>query len=403
MTTREMVGRMSSDQAMAWFATARPYWHERVAALRSSLLAGEKKKSDRTREQYVEDAKRVAAADYDIAAVAGCSKSFYKLRAAAEWKAREDLRELMNTADNSRKKNPGVAGEMEQLCIYADGFEKNGVKKESIEKIVMRLEKLSAQKWQDVKAGARPKATSRNQRQKLGRLPKDWIPRIFERMSKGKGGEGKYKDACALSIVAGMRPDEVAQGVTFKVMPGGGLAFLVHGAKLTTASKSKAKGKNAQASDAADRGQPDRAFVISAVPADKQAAFDHLKAVAAAAGGSAKLGAKLTASGYSSAFSAASRREFAHMDSPPSVYALRHRFSADMKAAGVDPQGIAKAMGHAAESSQGHYGTKAQGKGGLQIGQIAATRAVRSAPPSPPPPSLGRPRKRAPTRSPRIK
>jgi hypothetical protein len=382
LTTRERLERMSSEQALAWFAKARPYWHERVAALRSSLLNGEKRKSDRTREQYAEDAKRVAKADYAIAAVAGCAKSFYKLRAAAEWKAREDLRELLNKADGVRKKNPGNPGEFAQLCIYEDG----------IENIVRRLEKLSAQKWQEVKADARPKATSRNQRQKLGRLPKDWIPRIFARMSKGKGGAGKYKDACALSIVAGMRPDEVAQGVTVKVVPGG-LSFLIHGAKVTKASKSKAKGKNAQASDAADRGQPDREFVILAVPADKQGAFDHLKAVAAAAGGSAKLCAKLTASGYSSAFSAASGREFARMDSPPSAYALRHRFSADMKAAGVDPQGIAKAMGHAAESSQGHYGTKAQGKGGLQIEQITATREVRSAPPSPRPPSLSRPRR----------
>lgn len=383
LTTRERLERMSSEQALAWFAEARPHWHKRVAALRSSLLNGEKKKGDRTREQYADDARRVAAADYAIGAVAGCASSFYKLRAASVWKAKEDLRELMNRADKARKDAPGDPGEFEQLCIYEDG----------IENIVMRLEKLSEQKWQDVKATARPKATSRNQRQKLGRLPKDWIPRIFERMSKGKGGVGKYKDACALSIVAGMRPDEVAQGITFRLMPDGSLAFLVHGAKVTTAGKSKAKGKNVQASDAAERGQPDRAFVISAVPSDKQAAFNHLKAVATAAGGSAKLGAKLTARGYSSAFVAASRREFARMDSPPSVYALRHRFSADMKAAGVDPQGIAKAMGHAAESSQGHYGTKAQGKGGLQIEQITATREVRSAPPSPRPPSFSRPRK----------
>lgn len=395
---------MSSDQATAWFATARPHWHARIAGLRSSLLQGEKTKAASTQEQYAKDAKRVAQADFAIAAVAGCASSFYKLRAAAEWKVREDMRKVLNKADRVRKNAPGMNGEIEQLFVYEDGFkdEETGEKFDGIETLVARLEKLSAQKWQEVKADARPKATSRNQRQKLGRLPKDWIPRIFERMSKGKGGEGKYKDACALSIVAGMRPEEVAQGVTFKVMPGGALAFLVHGAKVTTASQSKAKGKNVKASDAAARGQPQRGFVISSVPADKQAAFDHLKAVAAAAGGSAKLGANLTASGYSSAFAAASGREFARMKSPPSVYALRHRFSADMKAAGVDPQGIAKAMGHAAESSQGHYGTKAQGKGGLQIGQIAATRTVRSAPPSSPP-SLGRARKRAPTRSPKIR
>jgi hypothetical protein len=46
-----MLVGMSSDQAMAWVAKARPRWHERVAALRSSLLMGERKKSDRTREQ----------------------------------------------------------------------------------------------------------------------------------------------------------------------------------------------------------------------------------------------------------------------------------------------------------------------------------------------------------------
>jgi hypothetical protein len=369
---------MTSEQALSWLATSRPHWHARIAALRTEHLeTGAREPSQKTKDQYSSDAQRVAKAG-SVGALAGCSSSFYKLRAAAVWKAKEDLRELLNRADRARKRGNG---EIEQVCLYEDG----------VEVIVARLEKLKGEKWAEVKATAPMKATSRNQRQKLGRLPADWIPRIFERMSRGKGGaDGKYKAACALSIVIGLRPEEIARGVTFTAMPDGSLAFLVHGAKVVEAAPSKAALKRVRASEAVAKGQPERSFVISSVPADKQAAFDHLKTLAKVKNGAVKIGARLTSSGYSSAFASASRRAFPTMKSPPSVYALRHRHSADMKAAGLSPEGIAKAMGHAAESSQGHYGTRQQGRGGLGISKITATRVVRSGPSKPPPPSQGR-------------
>jgi len=47
-----------------------------------------------------------------------------------------------------------------------------------------------------------------------------------------------------------------------------------------------------------------------------------------------------------------------------SAYSFRHQFSADLKAAKVDPATIAEMMGHDSEESQKNYGEQGQGRGG---------------------------------------
>lgn len=61
-----------------------------------------------------------------------------------------------------------------------------------------------------------------------------------------------------------------------------------------------------------------------------------------------------------------------------SPYSLRHAFCADLKGDRMDPSDIAKAMGHASARSQGHYGTVHQGRGGLGVVAVQASREPRT-------------------------
>ena len=61
-----------------------------------------------------------------------------------------------------------------------------------------------------------------------------------------------------------------------------------------------------------------------------------------------------------------------------SPYSLRHAFCADLKGDRMDPSDIAKAMGHASARSQGHYGTVHQGRGGLGVMAVQASREPRT-------------------------
>lgn len=76
-----------------------------------------------------------------------------------------------------------------------------------------------------------------------------------------------------------------------------------------------------------------------------------------------------------------SQRIRPQMGGKPSAYSLRHQFAANLKAAGLDPVEIAKALGHLSVKSQGRYGSGRQGQGtapGLITAE--AEREVRTGP-----------------------
>ena len=64
---------------------------------------------------------------------------------------------------------------------------------------------------------------------------------------------------------------------------------------------------------------------------------------------------------------------------------FRHQVSSDLKAAGVDKNGIAQVLGHASERTQGRYGKPSKGRagGGIIIDAIAS-REVRTGRPAGP-------------------
>ncbi len=325
----------------------------KVAELRAAHLGGGEL-ADRTRDSYASDAARVANAGGDPMTLAGTAASFRKLRAACLWKAREDLRECLLRADRARKKAPDPqSGMQEARRIYA----------EQLPSIEQRLAFLMAARFDPARVGRRNK--THKQRHKLGRLPDDWLA-LVHRRTRG----GIYGEAVALGILIPVRPEEVASRVRVKLDSSGALLFEVQGSKL------RERGSGI-ASHVEGIGQPQRWITLSAVDPARQEAFEWLRERVRANGGKLTVGDGLTARGISSAFRSMSRRLFARYKSPPSFYALRHATCAELKAAGLDAQAVARGMGHASELSQKAYGTWSQGSGGYAI-ETAAARPVRA-------------------------
>lgn len=341
VSLRESLATLDTAAAMRLVVDARPKLFSKVAELRAAHLKSGCELSDRTRDSYAADARRVSAAGGNPLPLAGTAATFRKLRAACLWKAREDLRECLARADRARKK--GGTGELDALCIYD----------EQLPTIECRLSFLGSLKFDPAQVTRRDK--THMQRHKLGRLPVDWISRVHAR-TRG----GKYGEAVAVGILIPVRPEEVSNRVQVKLDDSGALLFEVIGSKL----RDKGSGIAAHVDGI---GQPLRWLALSKVDPARQDAFDWLRDRVIASGGSLTVGKALSASGLCSAFRSMSRRLFARSKSPPSFYALRHAACAELKASGIGAQEVAQGMGHASELSQKAYGTRSQGTGNYAI------------------------------------
>ena len=357
----ERLRALDNDDALRLVGQLRPQLFEQVATLRAEHLKGAREVSDKSRDSYRDDARRVSAVGGDPGDLAGTKDSFRKLRAACLWHAREQLRETLARADRARKAAKG--GELAALAVYHD----------ELPAIEARLAFLTECKFDPERAERRHR--TKQQRSKLGRLPDDWIARMHRR-TRG----GKYGHAVAVASLIPVRPAEIAERVRVWIEPDGVLAFEVHGAKVSDTGAGVA-------SHVQGIGQPARTVRLVRVDPERQAVLDYLVDAVLSAGGQLVVGKGLSARGISSAFCSASAREFPTLTSPPSFYALRHAASAEIKAAeGSDPQLVAMAMGHASERSQQAYGMRSQASGGYAI-EATATRAVRPARPKAGPPS----------------
>ena len=348
---REKLAALDTDAALRLVADARPMLFAKVAEMRARHLQGGSELTDRTRDSYASDARRVADAGGNPMALAGTAASFRKLRAACLWKAREDLRECLARADRARKK--GDSSGLEALCIYD----------ESLANIEQRLLYLTSLKYDPSHASRRDK--THMQRHKLGRLPADWISRVHARTRNGKYGE-----AVAVGILIPVRPEEISNRIRIRIDASGALLFEVSGSKL------RDRGSGI-ASHVEGIGQPMRWLTLSAVDPSRQAAFDWLRERVIANGGSLIVGKGLSAADIGSAFRSMSRRVFPRHKSPPSFYALRHAACAELKASGLDACEVAQGMGHSSVLSQKAYGMRSQGSGVYAI-RANATNDVRA-------------------------
>jgi hypothetical protein len=243
------------------------------------------------------------------------------------------------------------------LCVYHD----------ELGPIEERLNDLKAIKFDPEKAKRRER--SHNQRQKLGRLPADWVRRMHDRTKNGK-----YGMTVAVAAVIPVIPAEIAARVRVKLADDGSLLFEVKGAKCKEEGVGVAKGVKGI-------GQPLRRLKVARVDSSRSEVFEFLKAACRDNGGSIIVGKGLTAANISNAFCKASALEFDNMTSPPSFYALRHEGCAELKSAGLSKRDVAQGIGHASESSQKAYGTRGQGSGGMQV-ETWASDPVRAQRPS---------------------
>lgn len=161
----------------------------------------------------------------------------------------------------------------------------------------------------------------------------------------------------ALLWATGCRPAEIEAGVTVRRVSGG-IEIEIPGAKVTETN-----------------GQPRRRILIDA----KSKAGMHLDI---ALGSEREVTLSRKAKRLGNDFADIKRRTGL---SAVSAYSFRHQVSADLKAAGTDPQAIAHVLGHASERTQGRYGKPARGRaGGGMILDAIASREVRTGRPAGP-------------------
>lgn len=188
-----------------------------------------------------------------------------------------------------------------------------------------------------------------SKRATLGRVPKDWRERFWSEVPAGH----KYRPALAAMMLAGVRPQELVNGITAVPHPDNpDLALIkVIGAKVTET-----------------HGQPSRTVTVhrSSEPAQALLAVGEFRVPSAHAitVWVARVSAKL----------------WPRVKSRPSPYSFRHAASADAKAAGVSRAGVAKFLGQASERTQQNYGKAGQSSGAFAPVAVEACRDVRPAP-----------------------
>lgn len=201
-------------------------------------------------------------------------------------------------------------------------------------------------RWRDVRQG-KQLAASKSKRNGLDALVRrpGWQEALLEHVSP------IHRNALALAIVTGARPAEIESGVTVQATPEG-LLITIKGAKLNE-----------------QRGQPARTLLVSLdMPAAR-----YLATLAADAVVTISTNPKR----FSDAVTQAGRRAFPRMRGTISPYSLRHAIASELKASGIDSEGIAQVLGHRATRSQQVYGRACHGKQRTSIIGVRASLPVK--------------------------
>lgn len=203
--------------------------------------------------------------------------------------------------------------------------------------------------WRDV-AACRESEPGKRHSKRIGigaLLRRDgWRDKLFERI------DPRYKDALAVALLTGARPCEIERGITVRRHEAG-LEITIGGAKIGR-----------------DRGQPVRTLLVSS----DCAAMSHLEAMLDGDCGKVSTSAKR----FSDAVAQAALRAWPRMRLRVTPYTLRHAVASSLKAAHVDPVGIAEALGHRATRSAQVYGQTCHGQRSLvSIVGVCASAPVR--------------------------
>lgn len=202
----------------------------------------------------------------------------------------------------------------------------------------------------DGKSKRRPRSKSRS----LPGMPADWEEQVAASMT------GNLQLAYLMECVTGCRPVELKRGVEIVLCADGQLHCQVNGAKL---------GKHS--------GQAKRHFLI-----------DASNGVARMLAGMLQVDVPVRSEGligktdtYCKAVARRGQAVHPRKDWAKRVtaYTTRHQFKTDAKNAGLNPEDLAKVMGHSTTKSQTYYGSSARGRtGAVAPSKIGASRPVKS-------------------------
>lgn len=366
-------------------------WHARVSKLRKAWLGSVSAKSaanyTKIYERLAAESPTLKPADL-LKCAAGKTTSKSSMRSAAaaiRWhecrELAESLRAAFNDADRVRKRAVKAAAGCSWLAAAGDVYAAE-IYEAKAAPIAAKLDQL-ADAIAAARVGLAPMGErserSHGQRRKLSRLPADWMPRMFSRMSRGRGGRaGKWSKQAAAMLLTGARPAEL-DCMTIE-RRGVGLVLTAVGSKF---------GETRGVIEAST-GREVRTWVI----ADADAMGESRRDAFAALFDAVPLGASLrleSSAAFGSAWRAAAAREFGKKLAP-SAYTARHQLASDIKR---DMEGLtgpaleaaqaklADALGHASVRTQCCYGRPSCGSGGLAL-DVQASGAVRRArPPDP--------------------
>ena len=192
---------------------------------------------------------------------------------------------------------------------------------------------------------SRPKASKRRSLP-APKLSDDWRAEAY-------GAATNTRRPAFAVLWAGARPAEVEKGVEVELGGDGTVIVRIRGVKTGTHS-----------------GQELRILSFDLWGAVGQALSEH----AGPPGRPAVV--QRSATRLNKDFAAMRTRKF--LPKRISPYSMRHQFCADLKSDGWSSEHIAQAMGHASARSQGNYGSVKQGRRGLGLRGVEATRVVRT-------------------------
>jgi integrase len=211
--------------------------------------------------------------------------------------------------------------------------------------------RASLNAFRKVTAAQKPEERSAPRQSKRSTLPRndDWQQRAWEAATPA------MRPALICGWI-GARPNEIENRVTIaRDDEGGQVVVKILGAKITETS-----------------GQPQRILVF-----DRESDIGQ-KLLSTIPAGKSHVGIERRAKRINLDWS---QRIRPRIGGKVSAYSLRHQFAANMKASGMDPIDIARALGHLSIKSQGRYGSKQQGQGGsLGLSKVYAERDIRTGP-----------------------
>ena len=216
-----------------------------------------------------------------------------------------------------------------------------------------RASRAALRAYTAVSEAERPPDRSAPRKSKRKTLPKgaDWQERAWEAATPA------MRPALACGWV-GARPNEIALGVALErtfTERGEAIRVTIRGAKVTDRS-----------------GQPERTLWISVHSPEGRALLSAFPKGEFRT--EVRRGAKRINEDWCN-------RIRPRMGGRPSAYSLRHQFAANLKAAGLSPVEIAKALGHLSVKSQKRYGSSSQGQGRAPaLLEADAPREVRTGP-----------------------